>query len=151
QHAAAEGDLVGAEIFARRPVVDGKYHPGAHIPAAAEAEARRNPSGGVIGLTGRIERSEQIGLEPRPEEAAGAIAERKVDAVLDAGLVEWRLDVVDVDSAEHFSRACGSRNEQGDRRRIYDCDQFHAASPSQRVGSRTQERSQMCLEKRRLS
>ena len=121
--------LPNAIIFAGRPVVDGEAKPWTDVPAVAEAEAGGDSRRGVTRLSGGVQRAEDIGLQPRAEEAAAPVADRKVDPVLDAGLVERRLDIMDMKAAEQLARACSSGQRNSRDRGAGDPDRLQCVSP----------------------
>src|SRR5438067_1996787 len=111
QHAAAEGDLVGAEMFGGRAGMDSDAEAGADVDALAEL--RRQAERGVTRLARGVDGAEQVGLQRCAGDAAPAVTEHRVRAAFDTALVGRQFDVVDVEAAEQFAGMGGRSGREG--------------------------------------
>ena len=132
QDSAAEGDLVGSIELAGGAGLDGHAKARSEVPSLTQREFRGQADRAVIGVSGRIDGGEHIGLHLRPpqaEEPAAPIAELHVHAALDSAEVGRQLDVVNVKAAEQFAGMRGSRRCSRDRRAGQDCSCSQGRSP----------------------
>src|SRR5205823_1621029 len=109
QHPAAERDLVGTKVFARRAGVDRKAQ--ARAGEEFAAELRRQADRGVRRIAGAVERAEDIWLQRRMRDSAAAVAEHEVGSAFDPALVRRQLDVMRVQAAEQLP-GCGRRSSE---------------------------------------